>query len=331
MNGNINEWAWNILNDDEQLAVTLKYGHNKSTWEAGEIMGKSHYKLLEIEARGKKFIQLFTEHHELYELLIPKYIVMDKRVRRYFRLCISKRMKPKNAVDDIDDTVFNITSLRDELIAKELEKLVNSKSAVDKNIANMILDFDRWNNFRILPKDLQEPSAFKRRNKNNDKNNIKNLIQMNTYTTKKIVDRYKFDPKSNNSKPLYVVLFSKFLTPEESVMKIRPDEEIISELSRIGFFIFTNKEYADKLYNLIYNYDMGTKKHCKEGQKFWASYRLIVKRALNSNRIRKRIASRKFLESALRDMDLNILNPKNKDSNRAKNKRRKNIDLGLDK
>jgi hypothetical protein len=328
---NINDKAWKLLSEDEQLAVTLKYGHNKSTWEAGEIMNKSHYKFLEIEARGKKFLQLFTEHYEFYETLIPPYIKMDIRVRKYFRATIEKRLKPKEIVEDLDDTIFNIKSMREELISKEIEKLVNSKSAVDKNLANVILDFDRWNNYRILPSDIQEPSAFKRRNKNNDKNNIKHLTSMNTFTVEKIVERYKFEAKSNNSKELFVPIFSRFIIPEESILPIRNDNDIIKELSKIGFFIFTNMEHAQNLYNLIYNYDINQKKSCKEGQKFWPKYRLITRRAINHNMIRKRIASRKFLESALKDMDLNYLNPKDRDSNNPRRKRRKNIDLGLDK
>ena len=56
-----NNPAWMILIEEEQLALTLHYGPEKSTWQAGEIMKKAHYKYLEIKARGEKFLKIFIE------------------------------------------------------------------------------------------------------------------------------------------------------------------------------------------------------------------------------------------------------------------------------
>ena len=40
--------AWQILNKDEKTALMLTFNQKKSSWEAGDIMDKSHYKYLEI-------------------------------------------------------------------------------------------------------------------------------------------------------------------------------------------------------------------------------------------------------------------------------------------
>ena len=81
----------------------------------------------------------------------------------------------------MDDLYFSIREFRDKLVIKNLEQLHNAKSVVDQNTAILIREFDRWNNFRILPREIQEPSAFKRRNKNYDIRNLKNLLSINSF------------------------------------------------------------------------------------------------------------------------------------------------------
>jgi len=326
----INDKAWALLSEDEQLAVTLKYGHGKSTWEAGEIMSKSHYKFLEIESRGKKFLKIFTEHFEFYECLIPPYVKMDKNIRKYFDYTIGKRIKPKKAIDKINDNMFSIPSFRNVAISKEIERLVNHKEVVEKNLGNLILDFDRWNNYRILPLDIQEPSAFKRRNKNIQKNNIKNLLNLNTYTVEWVIKTYKFITKSNNHNSLYTPIFSKFIMPDKRVLKIQNTEENIAELSKIGLFIFPTEDEAWKLYDHIKHHDIEEPKTCKEGQRFWPLYRILVKKSVNYNRIQKRIPSRKFLEFTTEDIDMTIIYPKKPGRTNTKSKRRKKIKLSED-
>lgn len=325
-----NKKAWKILNEDEQLALSLKHGHGKSTWEAGEIMGKAHYKFLEIEARARTFLKMFSEHILMYDEIIPDYIPLDDNVRRYFKYTIEKRKKVKDAVEKINDNVFSIRSVRDKAIIDSLEKLNNSKSAINKNFVIMIMEFDRWNNFRILPKEVQEPSAYKRRNKNNDKKNINNLLSMNTYTVDKLIERYENTSNHPDTKLVYVPMFSKLLNNGGKIVNVKNSDEAIKELSKVGFYIFTQEKRAQQFFDLLYNYDFDQPKNCKDGQNFWPKYRVLIRYSLNYNNIQKRIASRKFLETALRDLDLTLLNPKNKDSNKPKRKRRKNKKLGLD-
>jgi hypothetical protein len=44
--------AWGLLTEEEQTALKLQLGLGKSSWQASEIMGKAHYKYLEIKKRG---------------------------------------------------------------------------------------------------------------------------------------------------------------------------------------------------------------------------------------------------------------------------------------
>lgn len=315
-----NEKAWSLLKEDEQLALSLKLGHNKSTWEAGEIMKKAHYKFLEIETRAEFFLKMFTEHLELYQYVIPSYIPMDDRIRQYLSYTIEGRMKPHEAIKKIDDTTFSITSVREGLLVRDLSKLTRSRTLVNKNFALMVFDFDRWNNFRILPNSIQEPSAFKRRNKNADKRKVKNLLTINTYTIESIIKRYSV---TKTKDILYLPIFSEFVEISDSVIKVNNREKVINELSKVGFYMFARKERAQAFFNLMYSYNIEEEKHCTEGQKFWPIFRQTIKHSINYNKIQKVIPNRKFLASALKDMDLGIIYPKNTDTLKKKKKKKR--------
>ena len=321
MRSKLNPKAWNILKYDEQMAVSLKAGYGKSTWEAGEIIGRAHYKFLEVESRGRQFLKMFTEHFEIYEEVIPETVKLDWRVKAYFEAVIAERKTIKEAVGPIDDSIFKVKSYREGIIIKDLERLLKSNSAIDQNFALLVFDFDRWNNYRILPLSIQEPSAFKRRNKNNDKRNIKNLLSLTEFSIEKLKERFTYKSKDAN-KVLYMPIPSSFGNKMGyGIITVKASESIILEISKVGFFLFTRHELAQEFYDHILSFDFYNSKSCKEGQKFWPRYRQLIKQAINSNAIGKRIASRKFLESALRDLDQQLLNPKNKGG--LKKKRRK--------
>lgn len=298
----LNKKAWALLNEDEKVAVSLKLGHGKSTWEAGEVMKKAHYKFLEIEARARHFVKLFTEHLELFDEVIPDYIEMEPRVKAYFSGVITDRLTVGETVKAINDSQFNIKIIREEFIVKELQRLVESKSALDNNFALFIFEFDRWNNFRILPLSIQEPSAFKRRNKKNDQRNIKNLLTLNAFSIEKIKERYR-TPKGDNVlwMPIPSIYDGKV---GYGVWRVKGDDDSILNLSRVGFFLFYKKDDAVKFYDHILAYYCNNTRGCKEGQKFWPQFRLLSSKSKNYNAVNKRIASRKYLETALRDLSL---------------------------
>lgn len=292
----INKEAWAILREEEQMAVSLKVGHSKSTWEAGEVMGRAHYKFLEIEGRARHFLKMFTEHFVMYECLIPDYIKIDPAARTYFESVILQRTTAKEGADLVNDPRFKVKAYRDTIIIDALKNLINSKKAIKRNIGLLIFEFDRWNNWRVLPITIQEPSAFKRRNKNNDKRNIKNLISLNDYQLEKVIER--FEKKDGT---MFMPLPAK-LDDGKTIIRVR--EKSMEKLSKIGFFIFTKENKAQEFYDLIQSYNFFGSKSCTDGQKFWPKYRDLVRNSINYNAIGKRIASRKFLQSALQELDI---------------------------
>lgn len=299
MKSKINKQAWKLLREEEQLALSLKVAHSKSTWEAGEVMQRAHYKFLEIEQRAKQFLKMFTEHFIMYDgELIPDYVKIDARVKKYFESAILGRMSAKEASDSVEDSQFKLRSVREEIIVKELSRLSKSDKAINKNIALIVFEFDRWNNWRVLPPSIQEPSAFKRRNKNNDKRNIKNLLNLNEYQIEKITERFQDDEGS-----LYMPIPCKVGEEGEGIIKVLADKPIVDKLSKLGFFLFTKKVKAEEFYKLVKSYDFFNSKSCIEGQKFWPKYREMIKNSINYNAIGKRIASRKFLQGAMKEIE----------------------------
>jgi len=305
--------AWMVLSNEERLALSLHYGPEKSTWQAGEIMKKAHYKYLEIKARAEKFLKMFVEHYEIYGGLFPGDIIISPSFRKFLELTIVERKQVSNAIKEIDNNVFFTTASRDDFIVKEMKKLKNSRKTSERNFHNLIMDFDRWNNFRIMPKSIQEPSAFKRRNKNRHRKHLKIMVNMHPFTIKKLIQRYEFIPLAHNTKHIgFMPIMVDVEEGEARVIKIHTINKILVELNRIGLYVFGREDEAEEFKTIILRYYEKQERHCTDGQKFWPKYRKMIKSAINHDPIQNITPSRKYLESALKDMDPNLLNPKKK-------------------
>ena len=172
---NAQKQAIRILTPEEQMAITLSSVHGKSTWEAGEIMGKAHYKYLEIHARGVKYFRMFTEYFTLFPELFPEDLCTNKQFREYIINLMINRKTVKETIGLLNHEDWVTT----KQIAHQIENAMKALSRRDKpvqasHLIHLIKDFDRWNNFRILPLSMQEPSACKRMNKQK----IKNLLTL---------------------------------------------------------------------------------------------------------------------------------------------------------
>ena len=299
----LNSDAWDILNDDEKAAASLSLGHNKSTWEAGEIMSKAHFKYLEIQKRSRKFLEIFTNHFDKYDGLFPISLsrVLSFPFKEYLQLTMIDRMHISKASKAMEDSSYNIASRRNKFIIHEIEKLKKLDTEDSLAMYGLIMDFDRWNNFRILPMEIQEPSAFKRRNKAKDVKHLKKIISLPQYSVFKLVDRYAYNGKFEK---IYVVIISPHLPDKYQVITPKNKAITIKELSSIGLFIFDSRAKADEFGALIAGYFLGDPKNCKTGQLFWPEFREISILAINYRELRHIHKSRTYLDQAIFDKDL---------------------------
>lgn len=278
MERKIKKEAWEILNKDEQVALSLSLGHGKSTWESGEIMSKAHFKYLEISKRAKVFLEIFTNHLEKYPDFFPKDSVASFDFKEYLILTMFERKNISTSVVLMDNRIYRNATNRKKLIKIELDRLKKSHIAGDRAIHNIIFEFDRWNNFRILPRELQLPSAFKRRNKNKHKKHIKNLISLPQFSVITLIDKFSY---SGKKKMYFMPIVSKYLEGYFKIIPIKSKPLIVKKLTKIGLFIFKEYQVAEEYASIIKDYSFSNEKSCKMGQKFWPKFRELISYAIN--------------------------------------------------
>ena len=296
--------AWRVLTEDERVALTLSIQYGKSTWQAGEIMGKAHYKYLEIQARAKTFFKLFTIYFEkTNNLIIPEGVAIHPDIAEFIRLTIVHRLGYREAIKEIgNNTPLNINAARERLLEEYMKQLSNDDNPLARDLYDLVLDFDRWNNFRILPTSLQEPSAFKRRNKTRLLKHLRNLKNLHEFH----IDRFisKFRAKNGHLNPLYLPLISDTFIEGYDVIKIRNKPDIVNYLStEFRLYVFKDRDDADNYGYLVETYLNKPKKDCKHGQSFWPKYRTAISKANNYTDVNNIIPRRKNLEKAFKDLD----------------------------
>lgn len=300
METKINELAWDILNEDERTALSLGLGHGKSTWESGEIMGKAHFKYLEIQKRAQKFLEIFTNHFTKYDGLFPVELTLSFPFKEYLQLTILERLNISKATRKMEDQNYSIATRRNKLIIREIEKLRSSTSEAALDLYSLIMDFDRWNNFRILPLEIQEPSAFKRRNKARNNKHLKNLTTLPQFSIIKIKENFSYRGKYPK---LYLPIISNYLDNGYMIVSIKDEPKVVNKITSIGLFLFPDRAKAEEFARLISDYYLNCKKSCRTGQKFWPEFRVLIIEASNYKKIENIHKSRTYLDKAIFDLD----------------------------
>lgn len=295
--------AWQILTEDEQSALMLSINFGKSTWEAGELMNKAHYKYLEIQARANKFFRMFHEYFQATgDLRIPKDCLLNNDFRDYIIYTVFERKSKKEALDKMKHTAFFVSSAKERILAEGLERLGNSENELEQMLYDVIIEFDRWNNNRILPISLQEPSAFKRRNKTRLIKHLNNLSKLDPFHIHRFTNRFK--AKKSEFKVYYITLLSSSYESGYEIIRVKKKKELFKYISKhLRLYIFDEHVDADQFGFLITRYLMNHKKDCKVGQQFWPKYRKAIECASNYLEVNNIIPRRKNLEKAFRDLD----------------------------
>lgn len=289
--------AWQILKEDEKAALMLKYTENKSSWEAGEILARSHYKYLEIQSRARRFLEIFTEHFEAYDEIIPPFVSGLKEIKYYFKLAIESRKSLKEIHEQLDN-IFGTSGkkYRNRQIMDLLKKWREGDDH-EQIVYNLVMEFDRWNNFRILPRPIQEPSAFKRRNKNVHKRHVRMTCQLPSISMEHLEEVYK--PKSNQK-----IIYLPAITLENTrkIIKLKYTKEVIEFINKTQLYAFSDKKIAEKYLDAVAKYRMVEERTCKDGLEFWPTYRDLIQKSVNYLEVQQMVPSRKALVLALKDL-----------------------------
>lgn len=304
MANNLNTEAWDILNRDEKMSISLSLGHNKSSWEAGEIVGKSHYKYLEINARAERFLKMFTEFFEKYGDLIPIPNNMESDFKEYIVMLIKERRAMKDTLSRIENRDYQFTGSREVALENAMNNLRHSSLESEVELFDLLLEFDRWNNFRILPRRLQQPSAFKRRNKSRELKHLKSISDLPKYSVNKIRDKFGY----TGYKRLFFTLVSRELKQGFIVIAMENTKKNISQVSQLGLFIFKDNLEAVKLGEMINQYLYPLRvtgfSPVVKGLTFWGPYRELISKSINYDKVYNLVPNRKYVEDALIEQQL---------------------------
>lgn len=277
--------AWDILTPNERNSLFLQMSHGQSSWEACEIIGVPHYKYLELKERAIKFFKMFSDYFMEFGTLISPNSVIDSRFRDFVEGIIEKRLSKEEAIVYSGDSSLQVTEISSRVIIKNMNRLLNSETKHDNRLYDLIIEFDRWNNHRVLPRELQLPSAYKRRNNKRDKTYIKYLSKIPEYKVKALIDLYTYKPRKENKKSYFITLLSDTISDGYYVIRVKPSKETIKKLSKLSIFIFDNKDHADGFGYIITRF-LENPQTPKTGQQFWEKYREYISLAINRDSIK---------------------------------------------
>lgn len=299
--------AWDILTKEEKVSLNLSINHKKSSWEAGEILKKAHYKYLEIQARSKHFFRIFNEYfNKSGQSLIPHDSDMTWDFQEFILCTIQNRMGYRETLKYIGkESPLNHKRAvkRIEVLKGYMDWLKNHKDPLHNDLYDLIKEFDRWNNFRILPEELQEPSAFKRRNKTRLLKHLKNLKKIDPFLIERLIKNFTAK-KNYNMKVRYLPVVSDNFPEGYQVLRIKASSKIMNYISdSLKLYVFKTKDEAEEYGILVEEHLNHPNKDCKKGQKFWPLYRKLIEKSVNYNEIQNIIPRRKNLEYAFRDLD----------------------------
>lgn len=277
MEGLADNRAWNCLTKEEQQSLSLTISYGKSSWEVGEIMGITHYKYLELKERAERLFRLFHDFFSIRSNIFRPNSPLDQRFKDYVEGCVERRVTKKKYKETFGDSALYVTTLRTKFLVNKFTTLSQSEDLWDIDTYKLIQEFDRWNNWRILPRKLQQPSAYKRRNNRRDIFYLKYMCNISSERVQNLIDKYWWKGKDK----YYVVVFDyERFDNGYQIVPINTKESTLSDMTRLFIYVFEDRDIADVYGYLVIEFQYG-KKSAKKGQAFWPNYRQNISQAIN--------------------------------------------------
>jgi hypothetical protein len=272
-----------MLTEVEKNSLMLSLNNGMSTWEAGEVLGISHYKYLEIRSRAEKLLKLFASYFDKVgkgSLFAPD-SVASPRFKDYIEATIEKRLGQYEARLYSGDSIYYVKNIAMRDIEKNMNKLFQSENTHDQALYILIKEFDRWNTHRLLPVSLQMPSAYKRRQNKRDKVYINYLNTLPQHKVEALIHIFRYKPRSR-AKKLFVAIISEDLYGDEryTIINVKDEKSTLERLTKLSIYVFKTEDLADTFGYMVTRFYEKTSES-KLGQKFWPEYRDITSQAVN--------------------------------------------------
>lgn len=276
------EKAWDCLTEQEQQLLFLSFSQGLSSREAGSILKISHYKLLEHKARAERLFKLFSDYFELHPDLIRPGAPLASVFKDYLYGSMMKRLSREESLFYAGDSSWLLRPVNRDQIIKYMGKLKKSEDKWDKDLYALIMEFDRWNNYRILPRILQAPTPFKRRSTKKDKVYLSFLHRIPDYKIRAMVDIFWRHGKPE--KRYYCSFISTIFPDGYTVVPIVRKKPVIEEITNTKIYIFEDRFDAEEFGLLVSQYFMNTAE-ISGAMKFWKRYRELIQNAINYKEI----------------------------------------------
>lgn len=276
--------AWACLSEQEQVSLNLTLTQGLSTWEVGEILKLSHYKYLELKSRSEKFFRMFSDYFQKWSDLVRPGCPVEERFRDFLYGALLKRLPKGEAILYAGDSSWVVYPIRNGAIMNNMKSLHESTDEWDKDLYALIMEFDRWNNFRILPPLIQAPSAYKRRGTKKDKVYLRYLHCIPAFKINYLIDKYW--NKGRLDKRWFIAFISSDVFGKKgySIIPVKQEESILKELTDNKIYVFEDKDDAE-LFGIYVNSFYEKTIDNKGGLSFWKKYREIVETAINYKQI----------------------------------------------
>lgn len=289
------EQAWNCLTKDEQQSLLLTLSQGMSTWQASEILKITHYKYLELKARSERLFKLFSDYFEKHPSLVRPGLYLDESFKDYLYGSMLKRLPKEEAKIYAGDSAFLLQAVNRNRIIKNMARIKDSEDEWDRDLYGLVMEFDRWNNYRILPRVLQAPTAYQRRSTKKDKIYLRYLHKIPDFKIKALVDMYWSNGKPENR--YYVMFISNLWKDGFGVVPIKREDKIVKEITSLKIYIFEHFNDAEEFGIMVKRYYEKTVTP-GQGLKYWKQYRDIIQRAVNYRQINNMDFSCEALDKA---------------------------------
>lgn len=274
------EKAWDCLTKPEQDSLFLNISQGLSTRKVGDILHMSHYKYMELKARAEKLFKLFSDYFYKHSDLVSPKAPIGNDFRDYLYGTMTKRLSKEEALVYVGDSVWRVQEYQTSKTEKNMKRLKESKNIWDQDLYKLIMEFDRWNSYRILPRMLQAPSPYKRRTNKKYKIYLSFLHQIPTYKLDYIIDNYW--KKSGPVNYIALVSEDRFKYGYQ-VVPVSQDAEVTAALTGMKVYVFQDFTDAEDFGLQASNFFLiGV---TTTGMKFWGHFHELIQRAVNFREI----------------------------------------------
>ena len=293
------EKAWKCLTDPEKQSIYLTLGQGISGIQACEILQMTKYKYLELKARSETLFKMYSDYFQNHKSLFRLNCPIQIQFRDYIEACLIQRLPLPEASVYGGERKWRSVSIRESEILHNMDTLSKSTHKHDKDLHLLIQEFDRWNNFRILPNSLQMPSPYRRRSNRLVKNYFRYLRSIPIQTLEKMVREFKLKQASKNKPSWYIALISDTFKEGYLVVHIKPHKHIETQLTIQRIYIFEDPLHAIQFAQMVIR--QPSVKASRDGMDFWKTYQELVQNALNYSSISHTNKIKDFYDAQFKD------------------------------